>query len=514
MQQVSNDHSGHDGHGAHGGHGGHGGAITVGPKDPRFDDLATGANQRWTSRPEYVRLVSSARQVVDAVEDAVRADVPVSVRSGGHCYEGLVDGQVIIDMSLMKQVYYDSRHRAFVVEPGALLGDVYATLYKGWGVTLPGGSCPSVGVGGHALGGGYGLLSRRHGLVIDHLYAIEVVVVDRHRRVRTVFATREASDPNRDLFWAHTGGGGGNFGCVVRYWFRSPKATGHDPSEQLPHPPSRVLISTVTWAWQDLPPAAFAGLVRNFGAWHEANDADGSPNADLFSQLEPAPLAAGTVTMHTQVDATAPDAVARLDRFVRAVNEGVGVPFREERQELGWLHSTQWNGFNGPEQPTMRFKAKVAQMRRGWTDEQIAAMYHHLTQVNYQNPGARIMFISFGGRINAVDPHATAYPHRDSVMLAHLVSMWTDAGQDEQHVSWVRNFFHDLFAATDGVPVVNEQTDGSYINYPDLDLLDNSAKVPWHDLYYKDNYPRLQRIRARWNPLGVFGHEMSIALPD
>ncbi|UKY49279.1 FAD-binding oxidoreductase [Streptomyces inhibens] len=488
--------------------------ITVEPKDRRFDDLVTGANQRWTSSPDYVQLVSSTHQVIEAVEEALRSKARIAVRSGGHCYEGLVDGRVIIDISPMKQVYYDARRRAFAVEAGATLGDVYNALYKGWGVTLPGGSCPSVGIGGHALGGGYGLLSRQHGLVIDHLYAIEVVVVDAHRRVRTVIATREANDPHRDLFWAHTGGGGGNFGCVVRYWFRSPGATGHDPADLLPQPPSRVLVSTVTWSWSDLPAAAFSRLVRNFGTWHEANSAVDTDNADLFSQLEPAPLAAGTVTMHTQVDATSPDATARLDQFVKAVGAGVDVAHREERQELGWLHSTQWNGFNGPETPTLRFKAKVAQLRKSWTEDQISAMYHHLTQVNYQNPGARLMFISFGGRINAVAPNATAYPHRDSIMLAHLVSMWTEASQDEQHLSWVRGFYHDLFAATGGVPAINDRTDGSYINYPDLDLIDNPAKVPWHELYFKDNYPRLQRVRARWNPLGIFGHELSIALPD
>ncbi len=72
---------------------------------------------------------------------------------------------------------------------------------------------------------------------MDHLLAVEVVVADPSGEVRAVVATRDPQDPHHDLWWAHTGGGGGNFGIVTRYWFRSPDATGDDPREALPQPP-------------------------------------------------------------------------------------------------------------------------------------------------------------------------------------------------------------------------------------------------------------------------------------
>lgn len=115
-------------------------------------------------------------------------------------------------MSALKAVYFDAEHGAFAVEAGALLLDVYERLYRGWGVTVPGGMCFQVGAGGHVSGGGWGLLCRRYGLVVDHLYAVEVVVVDEDGTVRTVVATREDDDPDRELWWAHTGGGGGTSG--------------------------------------------------------------------------------------------------------------------------------------------------------------------------------------------------------------------------------------------------------------------------------------------------------------
>jgi FAD/FMN-containing dehydrogenase len=77
----------------------------------------------------------------------------------------------------------------------------------------------------------------------------------------------------------------------------------------------------------------------------------------------------------------------------------------------------------------------------------------------------------------------------------------------------VRAFYRDLFRESGGVPVPGEAYDGAFINHPDTDLLDpalNTSGVPWHTLYYKANYARLQRIKARWDPLDVFRHALSI----
>jgi aclacinomycin oxidase len=76
--------------------------------------------------------------------------------------------------------------------------------------------------------------------------------------------------------------------------------------------------------------------------------------------------------------------------------------------------------------------------------------------------------------------------------------------QDEaRNLAWVRAFYRDLFADTGGVPVPGGVCDGAMINHPDVDLADpewNASGVPWHTLHYKDNYPRLQQIKARRDP--------------
>src|SRR6266540_6320397 len=212
-------------------------SIRIGPDDPRYLAVVDKRfNKRFSASPDYLRLVSSADQVVSAVEEAVREGRRLAVTSGGHCLEGFVSDpevRVIIDVSPMKRVYYDPEWAAVAVEAGATVGETFRALFETWGVVIPLGEYPEIGMGGHVVGGAFGFLCRQLGLAADYLYAVEVVTVDEHGRASTVVATRDASDLHHDLWWAHTGAGGGNFGVVTRYWFRSHDGSGDNPSTLL-----------------------------------------------------------------------------------------------------------------------------------------------------------------------------------------------------------------------------------------------------------------------------------------
>ncbi|MGV9566845.1 FAD-binding oxidoreductase [Streptomyces sp. NPDC003480] len=494
-----------------------GSAVAIGPTDRRYPDVTWGSNRRWVGTPDSVQLVSTPAQVLTAVQQAVDSGKGFAVRSGGHCYEDFVTNdriRTVIDLAGLNSVGYDETRNVFWVEPGARLGDTYRTLYRQWGVTLPGGSCPTVGVGGHVAGGGYGPLSRKHGLIVDHLWGVELVVVDSAGKASKVVATREADDPNRSLWWAHTGGGGGNFGVVTRYLFRSPGATGTAPGDQLPKPPSEVLIANVTWSWGDMTEAAFTRLLRNFGKWYETNSTPDSPYATLFSQLKPQHKSAGSFSMTTQIDASVPNADALLTSYLTAVNEGTGVSYRvDDRRKISWLHAvTQWPGFTGTDTST-RFKAKSAYMRRGFTDANLKAFWTHMTRSDYAHPASLVMITAFGGKINTVGAADTAVAQRDSILKLHYVSFWTDSAEDDTHVNWVRSFYQDVYAASGGVPAPNADTDGCFINYADADLADsryNVSGIPWSQLYFKSNYRRLQTVKAQWDPKNLFSHSLSI----
>jgi hypothetical protein len=312
----------------------------IGPDDLRYADLVRrGANKRFAGRPNYVRLVDSTEQIVDALQDAVRDRLRVAVRSGGHCLEGFVADptvQVVIDTSLMTSVYYDPDMNAFAVESGATLGEMYRKLFLGWGVTLPAGISPNIGVGGHILGGAFGYLCRQHGLAADHLYGVEVVVVEETGAAKSVVATREPSDPYHDLWWAHTGGGGGNFGIVTRYWLRSPEATGDDPARLLPQAPPSALRFKTQWNWEDIDETAFTRLVRNHGMWCEHNSAADSPAASLYSTLLLPRRSSGKLEL-TGVLTAGAESEQLLDEHLAAINEGVGVAYTREVDTTSWL---------------------------------------------------------------------------------------------------------------------------------------------------------------------------------
>ncbi|MER6030372.1 FAD-binding oxidoreductase [Streptomyces sp. NPDC001851] len=507
--------------------------VTVTPDDARYADLTSGLNQRFTARPERIALPTTTRQVVALVQDAVDRGKRISIRGGGHCFEDFVfnsDVDVVINMSRMNSVSFDEERGAFAVEGGATLLNVYESLYEGWGVTIPGGACYSVGVGGHVSGGGYGMLSRAHGLTVDHLHAVEVVVVDASGRARTVVASRDPGDPHHDLFWAHTGAGGGNFGVITRYWFRTPGSAGRDPGALLPKPPAEVYVTMASWPWEDVSKAGFIELLDAYGSWLERHSATSSPYRDMCVWLMPNHQSTGDISLIAQLDATVPDAPRLLTGFLTTLNRALGVtdsPGVPERtgathrstyattQRLPWLRATRYVGTVSPTQtdPNMRGKHKSAFHRKRFTREQIETIYGHLTRSPQHAKIAGLVIPSTAGRIADVAPDATAVAQRDSVMKVTYETYWYDESDDAANIAWVRGIYADVYAATGGVPVPGERTDGCYVNYPDADLSDarhNRSSVPWHDLYYKGNYRRLQEVKRRWDPRDVFRHRQSV----
>jgi hypothetical protein len=510
--------------------------TVITPGDSRYLDMMTGNNVRFVAKPDYVRLIGSAKDAEAAVRTAVLAGKKVSVRSGGHCFADFVcnpDIEVILDLSTMTDVSYDPKMRAFAVEPGARLLNVYEKLFKGWGVTIPGGICYSVGAGGHIAGGGYGLLTRAHGLVVDHLYAVEVVTVDAHENVSTRIATRDSTGALGDLWWAHTGGGGGNFGVVTKYWFRSPGATGTNPSDLLVKAPSRVLVSALSFPWDQVDETEFRRLMTNWNAWHERYKDPGTPESHLSSLFNLNHRAHGSLGMFTQIDADAPDAAGVLHRFIAAITDGVSVasepmatpsgelpalPDFYETKQISWMQATRTVGTNNPTitNPTSRGAHKSAYFKKGFTSQQLRVMWKQMTRTDFTNPDTMMVVFSFGGQVNAVAEDATANAQRDTIFKICLQTFWQDEKDDAFYLGWERETFEGLFPNTGGVPVPGEQMDGCYINYPDVDMADpkrNRSGVPWSTLYYKGNYPRLQRAKQRWDPTNYFTHHLGVELP-
>ncbi|HET9212460.1 MAG TPA: FAD-binding oxidoreductase [Thermoanaerobaculia bacterium] len=493
-------------------------STKIGPADPRYQAVIEKRfNKRFRGAPDYVRLVSSAEQVVAAVEEAVREGRRLVVTSGGHCLEGFVsdpDARVILDVSPMKGIDYDKERGAVVVEAGATVGETFRALFERWGVVVPLGEYPEIGMGGHVSGGAFGFLCRQLGLAADYLDAVEVVTVDAGGRAGSVVAAREASDPNHDLWWAHTGGGGGNFGIVTRYWFRSEGATGDDPARLLPRAPESITTFRAEWDWSGIDQQSFLRLLQNHGSWSERNSGADAPNASLWALLEVHRKQFGKIVVRGASTAGAA-AERQMEEHLAALSEGIAAPGGREMARMSWLDFAL-NPF--PDLFTMppggvSSKVKDALLKKRLTERQIAVAYEHLTRADHDVMGGMLGFATYGGRINTVAADATAAAQRGAILDMACTTGWLDPREEAANLAWVRAFYRDLFADTGGVPVPGEAYDGAFINHPDTDLADlglNTSGVPWPTLYYKENYPRLQRVKARWDPLNVFRHGLSV----
>lgn len=497
-------------------------AAVVTPADRQYPDLVRALNARFVASPDRVCVVDAPAQIAPIVNTAVGAGKRLTVRSGGHCYEDFVyssDTNVIIDLTNMNGIYYDPAHNAIAIESGATLLEVYEKLYQTWGVILPGGVCYSVGVGGHVAGGGWGWLVRRNGLTVDHLYAVEVVTVNTAGRAQTIVATREPDDPHRDLWWAHTGGGGGNFGIVTRYFFRSPDATGTDPRTLLPNPPAMTLLNTTGWNLNNLSAQQFERLVYNYAKWQVDNSSPTGANRDLTSALQVFHKSNGQILLLTQLDASVPNATTIVANYVAYLSDGVATPDFDAQRALPWLQFAKLTGTGSTlsNDPTLRAKYKSAFMKGTFTSAQAAAMYKHLTRSDISNPDINIIFQPYGGQTSAVPQPATAIQHRDAAYQVQWQALWTSPADDAANIGWTRECYSEVYADTGGVPVPNDVSDGCYINHCDADISDptyNKSSSPWYDLYYKGAYPGLQAVKQKYDSHNIFRHRQSIELPS
>jgi FAD/FMN-containing dehydrogenase len=478
--------------------------------DPRYETLVRGFNLRWVGRPSHIEVCGDTAQVVHAVQHAVDGHLRVTVRSGGHCYEDFAvgnDGGVIVDMAPMNRVYYDETRQAYCIEAGATLWNVYWNLYKEHNAVIPGGSCYSVGAGGHITGGGYGLLSRKHGLTVDWLDAVEIVHVTRGGQAAVAIARRDGSELERELLWANQGGGGGNFGIVTRFWFKT-----------LPAAPAEAYVVNLAWNWSDMTPERFTLLVERYGEFFRKNSGADSRYDGLFALFHLTHHAAVQIVLTAQYVGDAPQRLNELVDFMQGDGR-VGAAVAQthpvgrhhfslrttEIQRLPWLYATQTFDGSGPNQ---RGKYKSAYMIEPFPARQIEVLWKFLSPDDandFKNPQALLQVDSYGCRINSVAPDATAIPQRSSILKLQYQTYWTTEAETQENLDWIREFYVAMYGQAGPRP--DGTMDGCYVNYPDMDLKD------WQHLYYKESYPRLQRVKAIWDPLNVFRHGQSVELP-
>ena len=381
-------------------------------------------------------------------------------------------------------------------------------------MVVPLGEYPGIGMGGHVAGGAFGFLCRQLGLAADYLHAVEVVTVDADGRPAA--SSRRASRRIRIT------SSGGRSPAPAAATSASSRASGSGrrarpaaiPPTLLPRAPRSITTFRAEWSWDDIDRAAFLRLVRNHGDLERANRRAESPHASLWTLLALPRKQVGTIVVRGV--STAGDAAAQqFDDFLAALGEGTVAAGNREQARLSWLEFAlnPFPDLFGAPPGGVSVKVKDALLKRRLTDRQIGVAYDYLTSADHDVMGGMLGMASYGGAINRVAPDATASAQRDAILDLACNAGWVDPRDEAKNLAWVRGFYRDLFADSGGVPVPGDAYAGAFINHPDVDLADpalNTSGVPWHALYFRDGYPRLQRIKSRWDPRDVFRHPLSI----
>ena len=407
-------------------------------------------------KPLAVVQPLDAADVAAAVRWATKTGVHIVARSGGHSYGGYstVSNGVVVDLQRLKGVAVSQGHG--VVGAGARLGNIYNGLAT-HGLAIPAGTCPSVGIGGHALGGGFGLASRGWGLASDNVLAVQIVTAD--GKVLVADATHHP-----DLYWACRGGGGGNFGLVTRFTFRT-------------HAVAQGSYFVATWPW-----AQAAQVIASFLAWapHQSDAlgalcrlaaGPGGPTVQVFGQL---------LGSETALKAR----LASLQPPAAKLTTGTAT----------WLDLVRrWAGCLGHPLPECSMPGHTA---FAGASDYIAnvpaaaqlAKFIQAVEARGASSGA-FLIDAYGGAINRVSPAATAFVHRN--VLASIQYYAGGAGAR----AWVDASRAALKPAVSGA---------AYVNYIDPHLAN------WQQAYYGANLPRLRAVKKKYDPHDLFHFPQSI----
>jgi FAD/FMN-containing dehydrogenase len=437
------------------------------PYDTRFDGI----------RPRVVLVARDAGDVQAAVRWAARNNVAITTRSGGHSYAGYctVQNGLIVNVRNLKSVSPNPRSRTARIGSGTQLIDFYAGLARR-GLTVPGGSCPSVGIAGLTMGGGIGLAARRWGTTSDNVISAQIVTAD--GRLRNVNA--KSDEP---LYWAIKGGGGGNFGIVTSFRFTA-------------YP-----VRSASWFIAEFPWSEAADVVNRWQRW--------GPNATkLLDTICTLGTGIGTPTCSVIGQYFGSAAALRrvlsgLTSVVEPSSLNVGTSSYVDLMkrwagcaELSLAECHLKGASPGGTLPRDTFSGKSDYVAKPMSRRGINTMISWIDRRQRQSTGSGALVMDcYGGALNEPKPEATAFVHRDNLFSIQYLSYWGAPGNASQSISWIRGVHRAMRPYVSGF---------AYQNYIDADLKN------WQRAYYGENFARLRDVKRQYDPDDLFRFAQSI----
>ena len=437
------------------------------PGDAGYDTSRTVWNAMIDRRPALVIRCAGVHDIKLAVDFARTHGLLTAIKGGGHniAGSGVCDGGLLIDLSGMRSVRIDPAAKVAHVEPGAILGDFDAEA-QAFGLATPLGINSTTGVAGLTLGAGFGWLSRKHGMTIDNLRAVDVVTADGR------FLTANEKE-NADLFWALRGGSG-NFGVVTRFEFQL-HPVGPD-----------VLTGLVVY-----PLAQAASALKQFREYAKKLGEE----TNVWTVLRKAPplpfLPAhvhGTeVIVFAMFHAGSPEAGKQALEPVRHFGKPVG-EFMGVQPYCSWQKTFD---------PLLTPGARNYWKSHNFADLSDGAIEVTLKYVStLPSPHCEIFFGMIGGATTRPSPTAMAYSHRNAMYVCNVHGRWETAAEDKKCIDWARGFFRES---------APHATGGVYVNFLTDDEADRIKAA------YGPNYEKLVQIKKKYDPQNLFRMNQNIS---
>ena len=430
------------------------------PGDPNYDEVRKIWNAMINRRPAVIVQCKGPDDVPHAIQCARQNGLEISIRGAGHNIAGnaVCEGGVMIDLSPMKNVRVDAAKKRAYVEPGATLAD-FDKAVQAHGLATPVGINSTTGISGLTLGGGFGWLTRKHGMTVDNLASAELITADRKK-------FRVSENENTDLFWAIRGGGG-NFGVVTQFEF-----TLHPVGPQVL---AGLIIFPSDQAKQVLRQYRefVASAPEELSVWVVLRQAP--PLPFLPKEVHGKEIVVLAIFYGGDIG-EGEKVIAPLRRFGKAHGEHIGgQPY------------VQWQkAFDPLLTPGARNYWKSHNFRE-LRDEALDKIIEYARRL--PSPQCEIFIGHIAGAANRVPADAMAYGHRDARFVMNVHGRWDEAAHDTICIGWARAFFE---AST---PYASA---GTYVNFMTEDESDRVVTA------YGPNYGRLARIKKQYDPENVF----------
>ncbi|KDQ51202.1 hypothetical protein JAAARDRAFT_163805 [Jaapia argillacea MUCL 33604] len=454
-----------------------GGIKTPGHIDYDIDTIPW--NLRCAPKPVAVLYASNPKDVQLAVQVAAKFGIPIQPRSGGHSFAsyslGGRSGALVIDLAALNDVHVDQKTWRATIGGGTRLDKVTKELFAQGKRTIAHGTCPQVGIGGHATIGGQGPLSRMYGLCLDHVVEVEVVVADGS-------IVRANGSKNSDLFWALLGAAA-SFGIITSFVFEThpaPTTVTHYSFQLTIGSPSE--LAAAFMAWQSFVSSPVVVNDRQFNS--------------IVNILKGGILVQGT-RFGTQAELEASDAHIEMCKLFK-----VDVDIKQ----LDWLASILFWATNevytisGGVSIPAYMKSFVVRQSTPLPITAVESWFKYMNR-HHAPPDSTFVIVADlqGGRTSDFANDATAYAHRDALYTVCIYGLATLPFPDD-----VLAFLSGMVdSVADATPDI---TYGVYPGYVDPLI----PKSKWPTQYWGSNYPRLLQIKNKYDPKHVFANPQSV----